>query len=76
MNKLNINEKYNYQFDDNNGLKIIGLQLNVKTLSYLSYLLGIKVYVEKGGALNDIYNSTLNGSKPFVLRRKQDGKNN
>lgn len=76
LNKLNINEKYNYQFDDNNGLKIIGLQLNVKTLSYLSYLLGIKVYVEKGGALNDIYNSTLNGSKPFVLRRKQDGKNN
>ena len=78
LNKLNIllehlgiSDEYSYEFDDNNGLKLNGLQLDVKTLSYLSYLLGIKVYVPNGRGLNDIYNSTLNGAKPLVLRSRK-----
>lgn len=66
---LGIDEEYEYEFDDKHGLKISGVQLDVKSLSYLSYLLGVKVYVDNGRGLNDIYNSTLNGAKPLVLRR-------
>ena len=69
FNHLGINEEYDYEFDNKHGLKITGINLDVKTLSYLSYLLGIKVYVDKGKALNDIYNSTLNGAKPLILKR-------
>lgn len=68
LNHLGITGDYNYILDIN-GLQIIGLQLDVKTLSYLSCLLGIKVYVLNGKALNDIYNSTLNGAKPYILER-------
>lgn len=76
LDHLKITGDYSYILD-NNGLQIIGLQLDVKTLSYLSCLLGIKVYVLNGKALNDIYNSTLNGAKPYVLeRKKDDGKRN
>ena len=77
LEHLDIVGDYDYTFDNNNGLQITGLQLDVKTLSYLSYLLGVKVYVPNGRALNDIYNSTLNGAKPLVLRRSlANGKNN
>lgn len=69
LNKLEMNSDYTYEFDDNNGLKLDNIQLDVKSLSYLSYMLGVKVYVSKGRGLNDIYNSTLNGAKPLVLRR-------
>lgn len=73
LKHLGITEDYSYDFDDKHGLKIDGLQLDVKTLSYLSYLLGIKVYSANGRGLNDIHNSTLNGAKPLVLRRVQNG---
>lgn len=69
FNHLGIDDEYEYEFDDKHGLKIKGIRLDVKSLSYLSYLLGVKVYVDNGRALNDIYNSTLNGSKPLVLKR-------
>lgn len=70
LNKLKITGDYIYEFDNENGLKIVGLMLDVKTLSYLSYLLGIKVYVDNGIGLNATYNSSLNGAKPFILERK------
>lgn len=70
LNKLGMMGEYSYEFDDQHGLKITGLPLDVKSLSYLSYLLGIKVYVTQGRGLNDIYNSSLNGAKPLVLRRE------
>ena len=75
--QLGINDDYSYEFDDQHGLKITGISLDVKSLSYLSYLLGVKVYVANGRGLNDIYNSTLNGAKPLVLRRERTyGKSN
>ncbi len=77
LEHLDIAGDYDYTFDTNNGLQITGLQLDVKTLSYLSYLLGVKVCVPNGRALNDIYNSTLNGAKPLILRRSfTNGKSN
>ncbi len=70
LKHLGYDGKYEYEFDNEHGLKITGLLLNVKTLAYLSYLLGIKVYATGGKGVNDIYNSTLNGSRPLVLRRR------
>lgn len=70
LEHLGFGSNYEYEFDDKHGLKIDGLQLDVKSLSYLSYLLGVKVYSANGRGLNDIYNSTLNGARPLVLRRK------
>lgn len=69
LHNLGIDEEYEYEFDNQNGLKLSNLQLDVKTLSYLSYLLGVKVYAANGKALNDIYNSTLNGAKPLILKK-------
>lgn len=73
LKHLGIDSRYTFEFDDKHGLKISGIELDVKSLSYLSYLLGVKVYVDDGRALNDIYNSTLNGAKPLVLRRSHNG---
>lgn len=72
LKQLGITESFTYEWDEYNSLKIEGVDLEVKTLSYLSYRLGIKIYSAEGRALNDIYNSSLNGAKPFILRRKKD----
>lgn len=72
LKKLNIKEKYKCKFDNEHGIEIEGILLDVKTLSYLSFMLGLKVYVVNGRALNDIYNSTLNGAKPYVLKCNEE----
>lgn len=66
--KINTND-YCYKYDREKGLELYGISLDVKTLAYLSHILGVKVSNNNGYGINDIYNSTLNGSKPLVLRR-------
>ena len=68
--KINSND-YCYKYDKEKGLELYGISLDVKTLAYLSHILGVKVSSASGHGINDIYNSTLNGSKPLVLRRQQ-----
>jgi len=71
LNKLGIVTKdFCYKYDGRKGLELLGISLDVKTLAYLSHILGIKVSANNGQGINDIYNSTLNGSKPLVLTRK------
>lgn len=71
LEKIGITEKYEYEFKENHGLELKNIYLDVKTLSYLSYMLGIKVYVVNGRKLNDIYNSSLNGAEPIVVRSQK-----
>lgn len=71
LKKIGIIESYEYQFDNEHGLELKNISLDVKSLSYLSYMLGIKVYVVNGRKLNDIYNSSLNGATPMIVRSKR-----
>ena len=77
LNKLNIlldnlgyHDDYTYMFDDNNGLRLDGIKLDVKTLSYLSHILGIKVYMYGAKSLNGMFNYSFNGSEPLILQKK------
>lgn len=62
-------KKIDYIYDKNNGIEINNLSLDVKTLVYLSHILGIKIVCKNGKGINDKYNSTLNGSKPLILKK-------
>lgn len=72
LNKLNISyENLKYYFDKNNGLILENVNIDVGTLSYLSYMLGIKVYTMDNYVRYNIYNSSLNGAKPLILSRSK-----
>jgi len=60
---------YGYIYHGRIGLELFGIELDVKTLVYLSHMLGVKVYINNAAGINNIYNSTLNGSKPLVLKK-------
>jgi len=49
-------------------LELKNIDLKISDASYLSYKLGIKVYVSTNNIVKDTYNSTLNGAKPLVLK--------
>ena len=55
-----------------NSLEIKNLDLEISDLSYLSYVLQIKVFVSANKISDYTYNSTMNGAKPLILRRKQN----
>lgn len=70
LEKLEINkENVDFKFDEYGSLEIKGVDLTIGDLSYLSYLLGVKSYVSTN-EIPDTYNSTLNGAKPLVLKKK------
>lgn len=58
---------YCYKYDKDEGIQLYGIVLDVKTLAYLSHMLGIKVSAFKSTEVNDKFNSTLNGSKPYIV---------
>lgn len=57
-----------YNFDKYGSLELKNIDLKISDASYLSYKLGIKVYVSTNNIVKDTYNSTLNGAKPLVLK--------
>ena len=59
----------NFEFSQN-GLNIINLDLEIKDLAYLSYMLNIRVYVTTNRVSEYTYNSMSNGAKPLVLGGK------
>ena len=72
---LNLLEKLGFNssqaelvFDEYQSLEIKNLDLKISDLSYLSYVLGVKVYVSTNNIVADTYNSTLNGAKPLILK--------
>ena len=58
----------NYCFDKYGSLELKNADLKISDASYLSYKLGVKVYVSTNNIVKDTYNSTLNGAKPLVLK--------
>ncbi len=72
LKRLGYNADYEIEFDKEKGIKLNNIDLDVKTLAYLSCVIGIKVYVPNGKALNDIYNSTLNGGQHLILKKNKE----
>ena len=73
LEQLEINtDNTEFEFDEYGSLEIKGSDITIGDLSYLSYLLGVKSYVSTN-EIQDTYNSTLNGAKPLVLKKR--GKN-
>lgn len=57
-----------FKFDDFGSLELKNIKLKISDASYLSYILGTKVYISTNDIVSDTYNSTLNGAKPLVLK--------
>lgn len=57
-----------FLFDRFGSLELKNIDLKISDASYLSYKLGIKVYVSTNKIASNTYNSTLNGAKPLVLK--------
>jgi len=57
-----------YDFDEFGSLELKNIDLKISDASYLSYKLGVKVYISTNNIVSDTYNSTLNGAKPLVLK--------
>jgi len=70
LKKLGYNQEYDYNFDENNGLALENIKLSISDLSYLSFMLGVKVHLTKSTPFDEVYNSALNGAKPYVLKKK------
>ena len=69
LDKLGFDSKIvEYNFDEYGSLELKNIDLKISDASYLSYKLGIKVYVSTNNIVKDTYNSTLNGAKPLVLK--------
>jgi len=69
LQKLGYNtSNVDYAFDEFGSLEIRNIEIEIKDASYLSYMLGRKVYVTTNNIVKDTYNSTLNGAKPLILR--------
>ena len=57
-----------FNFDEYGSLELKNIDLKISDASYLSYVLGVKVYVSTNNIVADTYNSTLNGARPLVLK--------
>lgn len=69
LEKLEFDTKdIEYTFDEYGSLELKNVELKISDASYLSYILGVKVYVSTNNIVSDTYNSTLNGAKPLVLK--------
>lgn len=57
-----------FMFDEYGSLELENIDLKISDASYLSYKLGVKVYISTNNIVPNTYNSTLNGAKPLVLK--------
>ncbi len=64
-------EGYQYVIHSNNSIELIGDPLPTQILIYLIHILGVKVFSKNSRGLNDVYNSCLNDSKAYILRRNK-----
>ena len=69
-------ELIDYCFDEYGSLELKNIEIKISDATYLSYKLGVKVYVSTNKIVKDTYNSTLNGAKPLILKRGNYGRNN
>ena len=60
--------KVEYNFDEYGSLELKNIDLKISDASYLSFKLGVKVYITTNNIVKDTYNSTLNGARPLVLK--------
>lgn len=71
LKKLNkYNNKIKIEFDKNNEVIIYNVDLQVGDLAYLSYVCGVKILSGAKSTNETYFNSSLNNSKPLILRRK------
>lgn len=69
LTKLGFNtESVEFNFDKFGSLELKNIDLKISDASYLSYKLGVKVYISTNNIVSNTYNSTLNGAKPLVLK--------
>lgn len=69
LKKLDFNiENVGFYFDEFGSLELKNIDLKISDASYLSYKLGVKVYISSNCIVPDTYNSTLNSAKPLVLK--------
>ena len=69
LTKLGFNtESIEFNFDKFGSLELRNIDLKISDASYLSYKLGVKVYISTNNIVSNTYNSTLNGAKPLVLK--------
>ena len=69
LEKLNFKvDEVEFVFDRYGSLELKNIDLKISDASYLSYLLGIKVYLTTNNIVPNTYNSTLNGASPFILK--------
>lgn len=69
LTKLGFNtESIEFNFDKFGSLELRNIDLKISDASYLSYKLGVKVYISTNKIVSNTYNSTLNGAKPLVLK--------
>ena len=57
-----------FVFDKYGSLELKNIELKICDASYLSYVLGVKVYIKTNNIVSNTYNSTLNGATPLVLK--------
>ena len=69
LTKLGFNtESVEFNFDKFGSLELKNIDLKISDASYLSYKLGVKVYISTNNIVSNTYNSTLNVAKPLVLK--------
>lgn len=61
-------DEVKFSFDKYGGLELKNIDLKISDASYLSYVLGVKVYITTNQVVTNTYNSTLNGAKPLILK--------
>lgn len=61
-------KKVEFNFDKFGSLELKNIDIKISDASYLSYILGVKVYTSTNNIVADTYNSTLNGAKPLILK--------
>ena len=55
-------------FHDKSSLELKNINAKIGDLSFLSWMLGIKVYVDRKTYAKETYNSSLNGARPLILK--------
>lgn len=70
LSQLNIpSDEMTYCFDENGGIALKNIDLTISDLSYLSFMLNLKIHLTDSNPFDNAYNSSFNGAKPLVLKR-------
>ncbi len=64
-------EEFQYIVHPNHSIEIIGEPLPPQIFVYFNHVLGVKVFSKNGIGLNELFNSSLNSAKPYILRREK-----